>query len=159
MNVDSFNINDSVTSIGSEAFKGCIALSCINSSNDGEFIINNNIQSIGYEAFNGCIKLKSITLPFVGLSKTETGSAGLFGDIFGSTEYTGGTSVKQNYGDGSRTYYIPEQLKTVTITNAIELSYGAFYNCSILEKIVINSGVKSNIGKEAFYNCVQPSYN
>ena len=159
----SFNINNSVTTIESQAFKGCTMLSQINSNIEGEFIIANNVQSIGSEAFNGCIKLKSITLPFVGAKKTATGAEGLFGYIFGNTEYTEGTQIKQCYDDSSnydRSFsYIPNQLSIVTITDAMQLSYGAFYNCSMLKTIFINSEAKNSIGENAFYNCVTPSYN
>ena len=155
-----FEINESVTNIGESAFKGCISLSAVNSTVEGEFIIENNIQSIGAGAFSGCIKLRSITLPFVGESRTASRRNGLFGYIFGSGSYSGGTSVTQYWANYDRSsYYIPNQLREVKITDAAQLNYGAFYNCSMLSKLTINSGARNSVGDKAFQGCVNPKWN
>ena len=55
---ESFTYNGvtySVTSIGSEAFRGCFGLTSV--------IIPNSVTSIKYSAFSGCSKLTSITIP------------------------------------------------------------------------------------------------
>lgn len=155
-----FEINESVTSIGASAFKECISLSTINSPTEGEFIIGNEIQSIGKDAFYGCIKLRSITLPFVGADRTATKEEGVFGYIFGSSSYSGGTSVKQYYVRYyTKSYCIPSQLKEVKITDAARLSYGAFSNCSMLSQLTINSGAKNSVEDQVFENCVNPRWN
>jgi hypothetical protein len=57
------------------------------------------VTSIGSGAFSGCSGLTSITLPFVGGSATATtaGVSTLFGYIFGTGSYTGGTKTVLTY--------------------------------------------------------------
>ncbi|MCH5273417.1 MAG: leucine-rich repeat protein [Lachnospiraceae bacterium] len=153
-------LSESVTGIEAKAFKGCLNLTSLNSTTDGEFIIGNSVQSIGKDAFTGCIQLQSITLPFVGASRTASGNKGVFGYIFGTYSYSGGTLVTQWCSNGATAAnYIPNQLKEVTITDAAQLGYGAFYNCSMLTKLTINSGAKNSVGDKAFTNCVNPKWN
>ncbi len=157
-----FEIGASVTSIGSNAFRGCNALSRINSDTDGEFIINNNVKSIGEAAFNGCSRIVSITLPFIGESNSATDYKGLFGYIFGSDQYGGSTKITQYYSAekyySEKPIYLPSSLISVTITNAAQVPYGAFYNCTGLTELAINASAKSNVDGEAFFNCIEPTY-
>ena len=114
------------------------------------------MTSIGSSAFSGCRNLASLTLPFVGGSATatSTSSSTLFGYVFGTSSYTGGTSTQQYYGNSDSyyaTYYIPASLHSVTIIGG-KLFYGAFYNCSGLIDVIIGNGVTS-IEDSAFYGC------
>ena len=141
----SITIPSSVTSIGYGAFSFCSSLTSIT--------IPSSVTSIGTSAFSGCSSLTSISLPFVGASRTATGRSALFGYIFGTTSYTGGSSTTQySASSSSSTYYIPTSLKTVIITDATTLGYGVFYGCSSLTSITIPSSVTS-IGYGAFYGC------
>lgn len=62
--------------------------------------------------------------------------------------------IYDKYGHATE-YCIPNQLKEVTITDALQLSFGAFSNCSILDKLTINSGAKTSVGDKAFESCVK----
>ncbi len=142
----SVTILDGVTTIGKEAFANCISLTSI--------VIPNSVTSIGEKAFFGCTSLIDMTVPFVGASRSASGSSGVFGYIFGYTLSSGtqGT-VQQHYSYGYyHNYYIPSSLRSVVVTDATKIPYGAFYNCSMLISITIPNSVTS-IENNAFRNC------
>ena len=143
---------DSITKVGSYAFSGCSGLIVA--------VLENGVTSIGSAAFSGCCSLEEITIPFVGAEAGKTSSDIYqypFGYIFGTSSYTGGTAVSQDYygsstsSTTSTTYYIPSSLRSVTVTGG-NILYGAFYNCSMLTSVTIGNGV-TNIGEQAFYKC------
>ena len=142
----SVTIPNSVTSIGSSAFYNCSGLTSV--------VIPNGVTSIGSSAFSGCSGLEEITLPFVGAQRGNTGSSNsLFGYIFGTSSYSGGTQTLQYYSSSSSSYYyIPSNLKKVVITDETVIGYGAFYNCSGLTSVTIPDSVTS-IGSSAFFGC------
>ncbi len=123
-------------------------------------VVSDGITSISSGIFYGCSSLKEMTLPFVGDSRYYSSSYGyksLFGYIFGGSSYTGATSTQQYYlnsrGDiNSAYYFIPTSLTKVTITDASDIYYGAFYNCSNITEINLNDGLKT-VGDYAFYGC------
>ena len=144
----SVTIPNSVTSLGQMAFAYCSGLASVT--------IGNGVTSIGSGAFSGCSGLVDMTIPFVGSSATATTTSAstLFGYLFGTTSYTGGTAVEQKYGSGTsqkKTYYIPSNLRSVTVTGGIML-YGAFSRCSMLTSVTILNSVRS-IGQKAFAGC------
>ena len=77
-----------VTAIGKEAFMNCTSLCKLH-------LKGNRLQSIGTKAFSGCSALGTLII-FVGSSATATEASAetLFGYLFGSTAYTGGTKVQ-----------------------------------------------------------------
>jgi len=147
--VDSL-ILPSIQSIGDSAFKNCTSLHAMN--DDFAVAIPSTVTSIGSEAFNNCPEIYSITLPFVGKSATtSTASEQLFGYIFGSTQYTGGTIITQQGSDGnSYSACLPDDLHTVTITGTTVPAYG-FYGCSTISSFNISN--VTSIGEHAFQNC------
>ncbi len=147
----SIAIPEGVTSIGESVFAGCSNLTSIT--------IPNSVTSIGNSAFSGCSGLTEMTLPFVGGSK-KMGSDTYhypFGYIFGSSSYTGAKKTQQHYYSSSTsfitytTYYIPTNLKKVTVTGG-NILYNAFSNCSSLMSVTIGNGV-TFIGDYAFKGC------
>ena len=157
LSLSKFNIGNSVDTIKTHAFKDCSALMSINSEEVGEFIIPDSVTSIGDGAFSGCSLIKKITLPFIGKQKGNSNDTdAYFGYIFGDSKYQGSTSVTV-YGAWV-SWYIPSLLREVTITNETVIAQGAFYKCSMLNKITINSEAKNNVGKDAFTGTVTPTW-
>ena len=133
-----------LTSIDTE-FKNCTYLT--------EIVIPDTVTSIAGGAFSGCSGLTSITIPFVRASEKATDANAVFGYIFGTNSYTGGTQTTQYYALSSyASYYIPSTLRSVTITKAKSIPYGAFYNCNNLTDVTISDSVTS-IGSYAFSDC------
>ena len=100
--------------------------------------------------FAGCSNLESLTIPFLN---------GHLGNLFGRISYDGSISIDQFYAEHSYnnaykyyTYYIPENLKNVTITGGTTINIGAFENCRNIESIMLPNTI-SSIKMQAFYNC------
>ena len=144
--LEAITIPSSVTNIGPSAFCDCCGLTSV--------AIPPSVTSIVAGTFSGCSGLTSITLPFVGAQHGNSGTAdALFGYIFGTSAYSGATATKQYYSNSaSSTYYIPDALKSVIITDETKIGYGAFYNCSGLTSVTIPESVTS-IEEKAFYGC------
>ncbi|MDR2827854.1 MAG: leucine-rich repeat protein [Acholeplasmatales bacterium] len=138
--------NHEVKFIESLAFLNCVSLTSLT--------IAPSVETINIGAFQGCSSLVSITIPFTGNSRSSTKELGLFGYIFGSTSYSGGDMTTQDYDntDKSVHYYIPSSLKTVKITAANNIPFGAFSGCTKLTSIELSSTVFT-INSYAFYNC------
>ncbi len=131
---------NSVTSISAYAFSG--------QDNIKKLKIPSSIQMIGEGAFSGCNNLEKITLPFIGESRTASGSKSYFGYVFGTSSYIGSTLTNQSGTD----YYIPTTLHYVKITDETSVKAHSFENCSSLYEISLPYGV-TNIGDYAFSGC------
>ena len=118
--IKSVTIPNGVTSIGTNAFYYCTSLASIT--------IPDSVTSIGYEVFSWCTSLKSINI----LSNNIT-------DITEKTFYRAG-------------------LTSITIPDSVtSIGRSAFEDCSSLGSITIPDSV-TRIGDRAFYNCKSLKY-
>lgn len=121
-------IGDEITEINDNAFLGMIRLE--------EVCVPNTVTRIGLGTFSGCISLKQLTLPFVGESASSNNTH--IGYLFGA----------ESYKDNST--FVPESLKKIIIENAETIGKYAFYNCQIIDEIVLPDTLKK-IDSYAFY--------
>ena len=134
-----YTIPDSVTSIGTSAFRECTSLTNIT--------IPDSVTSIGYAAFRECTNLNSITIPE---GVTSIG-AWAFDDCYALRTVTIPDSVT-SIGDG--TFDECNRLNSVTIGNGVtSIGDWAFYCCNDLNSITIPQSVTS-IGENAFDFCI-----
>ncbi|MCL2086290.1 MAG: leucine-rich repeat protein [Oscillospiraceae bacterium] len=134
----SYEIPDSVTSIGDYAFHNCTGLT--------EITIPDSVISIGREAFFSCTGLTEITIPD---SVTSIGDGAFYG-CRGLTEITIPDSVT-SIGDFA--FYNCTGLTNVSIPDSVtSIGFAAFFGCTGLTEIKIPDSVTS-IGGAAFYNC------
>ena len=134
-----YTIPDSVTSIGTSAFRECTSLTNIT--------IPDSVTSIGYAAFRYCTNLNSITIPE---GVTSIGNWA-FDDCYALRTVTIPDSVT-SIGDGA--FDECERLNSITIGNGVtSIGYAAFYCCNNLSSITIPQSVTS-IGENAFDFCI-----
>lgn len=119
----SFTLPQEVETLGNYAFYNCSSLTEINLSANlksigcyafagvsiTEMTVSNNVVWIGSNAFDRCNMLQTLSLPFVGSSKAESGtSESVFGYIFGNSYFSGSASVYQWYDAVSYIrYFVP----------------------------------------------------
>ncbi len=128
-NKTSYNIPDSVTSIGNGAFGACDSLKSIT--------IPNSVTSIGEGAFSGCNSLTSITIPN---SVTSIGD-GAFSWCNSLTSITipdGVTSI------GNMVFYNCYNLTSIMIPGSVtSIDVDAFYLCGNLKNITVDDNNKN----------------
>jgi uncharacterized repeat protein (TIGR02543 family) len=156
-----YNIPNSVTTIGQSAFSGCSGLTSVTIPNSvtslGDYAfsvcsglmsmtIGNSVTSIGQSAFSGCSGLTSMTIPN---SETSIGS-GAFEYCRGLTSVTIPNSVTSI--ENSAFSYC-NGLTSVSIPNSVDsIGREAFSYCTGLTSVTIPSSVTS-IGEYAFTDC------
>ena len=122
----SYNITNSVTSIGDYAFNGCSSLTSVT--------IPNSVTEIGGSAFVGCASLKSITMPN---SVTSIGDM-VFYKCSSLTSITIPDSVT-SIGDSA--FWNCTSLKSIKIPDGVtSISYSAFNGCTSLTTIDVEIG-------------------
>ena len=134
----SINIPSSVTSIGEKAFSGCSSLTSIN--------IPSSVTSIGWGAFWGCSSLTSINIP------SSVTSIGKFA-FKGCSSLTSINIPSSVTSIGEYAFNGCSSLTSINIPNSVtSIGESAFYGCSSLTSINIPNSVTS-IGDRAFSDC------
>ena len=144
-NLSSITIPASVTSIGANAFDGCINLSDIS--------LPAGLTSIGDYAFDSCRNLSNITIP---ASVTSIGQGALYvlNSIVvdtGNINYASEDGILYNK---AKTVLIatPKEINSVIVPASVtSIGYSAFQDCN-LSSITLPAGLIS-IGDYVFSNC------
>lgn len=134
----SVTMPSSVTSIGNSAFYGCSSLTSIT--------IPDSVESIGWSAFSGCTRITSVTIPN---SVTSIGDSAFDGcaSLISVTIGNGVTSI------GNFAFEDCTSLTSVTIPDSVtSIGDSAFWGCTFLISVTIGNGVTS-IGFTPFYDC------
>ena len=127
-----------VTSISSDAFRGCTGLTSVT--------IGNRVTSIGNYAFSGCSGLTSLT---IGSSVTSIGDYAFYqcSNLTSINIPNSVTSIGQD------AFYGCTSLTSITIGNSVtSIGYNAFNGCYHLISVTIPNSVIS-IGSSAFSAC------
>ena len=120
-NLASVTIGNSVTSIGSNAFRDCSSLASIT--------IPNSVTRILDMVFTGCISLASVTIPN-SVTSILDGAFGGCKSLASITIPNSVTSIGKDAFGGCKS------LTSVTIPNSVtNIWYGAFLNCKNLENV------------------------
>ncbi len=128
--------------------------SFLNSAHVLTLTIPTSVEKIEEGALSGCCSLKEIVLPFVGSMRGNSSTQScLFGWIFGNKCMENSSQTISRYNNNSSyTFYIPNSLKKVTVTNENQIGQNAFENCTFITEICLNEEV-FNIGSYAFSGC------
>lgn len=122
-------------------------------TNITKILVPNEAVEIGYAAFSGCDNITTLTLPFVGEKRGDTGTENsLFGHIFGKVALgeEGGTPQYYSTSGIPVVFDIPASIKTITITDETILSHGAFGALKNVKYIQLNQSLQT-IEANAFY--------
>lgn len=114
-----------------------------------ELIIPQTVKTIDFGAFSGLKYLETLTIPFVGASADATGMEKTLGYMFGDITGTGAYTLQVYSETESKGFYLPYQLKTVTVQGGT-LGYGSFSNCTTLETVTVESSEVTEIPPYAF---------
>ena len=135
---------NSVTSIGSGAFRYCSSLTSV--------AIGNSVTSIGHCAFQGCSSLTSVTIPN---SVTSIGNYA----FYGCSSLTSITIPNSVTSIGEQAFYDCSSLTSVTIPNSVtSIAEYAFVGCSSLDTVTcLAMTPPALLGEDVFYRCDNPT--
>ena len=128
----SITLHDGIKEIGLEAFSDCVGLS--------KLTIPNSVEKIGFGIVYKCWGLTELSIPFIG-EKQINPEQSYFGYLLGAP-----VLAQQNN-------YMPAKLKTIKLTNEVNISMEAFKNLSYLVDIYLNNSIFS-FGKDCFAGCI-----
>jgi hypothetical protein len=149
-------LNEGITWIGGDAFKGCTNLvtivspTTINYIGDGSFKgctslryfpTYDGLQAIGDGAFEGCINLLSIVIP----ESVNTIGSRAFLQCYALTSVI--FPLHHYYTIGSRAFESLHSLTTITLNNTAYLADGQFADCTALKTAYISTqtvGIATN---------------
>ena len=124
--------------------------------------VANGITSIPQGAFRSCINLESLSVPFLGKSRTANeGFDQVLGHVFGCTNsnVAGTTLQYEKYVYNGAIYYylygyyyIPATLKEVIITDGTKISGNPFRNCKNIRSVGLSDSIVS-ISSSVFSSC------
>lgn len=140
--ITSIQIPNSVTSIGSRAFRGCELLK--------EVKMPDNIACLDSTTFSACSSLESLVLPSelqeIKFSAFNDGCGLKYIEIPSKVSYVGGFAFQS-----------ARSLKTIVTSKGLkEIYYYAFSACGSLKTVVLGNNVEK-IGFKAFLGCSQLS--
>lgn len=174
VNLSSIVIPEHIKSVGIYTFRSCESLSSVLVQNGVNVImygafydcssltsiaIPNSVTKIGEKTFYGCSNLENLSLPFVGDKRHLSTDQYIYplGYIFGTTEFNNSYAAEQYYIENNslpqKTYYIPNSLKVVKITDNSFIPTGVFSYCSSIENVVLPENI-TYIPAYGFLNCV-----
>ena len=136
--MSSVTLLEGPTEIGKKAFANCTNLTTL--------VIPDSVTAIGKGAFYNCTSLESLTVPFVGKSdelSTTDDNENKIGYMF--------KGVSDNVS-GDENDYVPQSLRTVTVTSASMIANRAFERCENIVAVNLPATVTS-IDLEAFASC------
>lgn len=155
---EAYEVEVTVTGIGTHAFDGCSELTSVT--------LPNTLQYIDSYAFLGCTSLKSIDLPegleVLGYSAfQESGLESIVlpssitemdWNVFYGCESMTDVTVPEGFAELPGTFMFCTALKRVTLPNTLLSLSSTFKGCSQLESIEL-PGSLTSISDDAFYNC------
>lgn len=138
--------NDDIQIIEQEAFLN---------ANFKSLVIPNSIIKLGSGFLKGNDNIISLTVPFIGENNSKNeDKQSVLGHFFGESDTLSTNGVEQQYkGINTNYYLIPNTLKSITITQATFIPYGALSNCEKIQHVYMNEEI-TRIEDYAFYNCV-----
>ena len=86
-----------------------------------------NPSKVSFGAFSGVLSLESLSLPFIGESRTAKGSSAILGHVFGRDYYM--DSYEANG------YYFPHYLSEINITDSTRIATNAFNGVKSISQI------------------------
>ena len=145
-NLTRVTIPEGITTIGNDAFRGCLKLNGVNSSDS--IIIPDSVVAIGNLAFSDCTST-GLTSVVIGSGVAQVGSAA----FKNCTSLTSVTIPNNVTSLGQEAFNFCTSLITADLpTGLTEIKQGLFNECNSLQGTTIPAGV-TIVESQAFSNC------